>query len=74
MDIKFKVDTKKVMNDIKKQIEKNPEKLLKQKAGKTISAVCPQCGSSEVLVTHSGEGECTNCKAHFKIKMNVSFK
>lgn len=74
MGMEFKIDTKGIMEKIKKQIEQKPEILLKQNTGKTIDAVCPKCGANGILVTSSGVGECNSCGANLKIEMDVTYK
>lgn len=68
----LKIDSKKIMKEIKKQIEKKPVILLKQNAGKTIDAVCPNCGSKGILINSNGDGECLSCKARIKIELNIT--
>jgi Zn finger protein HypA/HybF involved in hydrogenase expression len=71
VSVKFNFDSKKLEKQIIKQIEKNPSDILKQKAGRTIDATCPKCGSKGIKITTSGDGECLNCKTRIKIEFDI---
>ena len=71
VSIKFNFNSKDLEKQIKKQIEKNPDIVMKQNAGKIFDATCPKCGHKGLKATSSGDAECPNCNARIKVNLNV---
>ena len=75
MGIKIKTNFKSVdniLNDIKKEIEKNPEIFTDQNKGKEIEGSCPICNEKvKMTILLGGKCRCNKCNNDFKLDMNV---
>lgn len=74
MSVKFSFNADKIIKDIKKDIEKNPQIILNQNVGKRISAECPKCHNNSISIVRQGYGVCDSCKAKIKIDLNINWR
>lgn len=71
MGVKVEFNSKGIMKDLKKQIEKNPQILFKQNAGKSLDAECPKCGHNGLKINSTGDAVCPQCHTNIKIELEV---
>ncbi|MDD3416149.1 MAG: hypothetical protein ACERKN_16780 [Velocimicrobium sp.] len=70
MGVKVNLNTKGILKDLERQMQKNPEIFVKQNAGKEFEGACPKCGHVGIIFTQQGDAECPVCKARIKIELN----
>ena len=74
MSVKFNFDADKIINEIKNDIEKNPQIILEQNVGKKLSVECPNCHNDSISIVRQGYGVCDSCKAKIKIDLNINWR